>query len=163
LCGFVGDVTGAPTPTQIRDAVFDLLRDPGYRVRAKKIVEVAPNWVFARTNPPATVRVHATGAGGQSGASPVSENRRSLEDRALLLLDDKTTARMRCKGASDGHHESGGDSRSGGRGVLKIESLPIPTAKSGEVLIREGIRAQPVRSRLAKHFSSTKSLRRVAA
>jgi len=37
LCGFVGDVTGAPTPTQIRDAVFDLLRDPGYRVRAKKI------------------------------------------------------------------------------------------------------------------------------
>jgi uncharacterized protein (TIGR02246 family) len=29
-----------------------------------EIVEVAPNWVFARTNSVGTVKVHATGAGG---------------------------------------------------------------------------------------------------
>ena len=29
-----------------------------------KLVEVAPNWFFARTNSAGTVRVHATGAGG---------------------------------------------------------------------------------------------------
>jgi uncharacterized protein (TIGR02246 family) len=29
-----------------------------------EIVEVAPNWVFARTNSAGTVKVHATGAGG---------------------------------------------------------------------------------------------------
>ena len=29
-----------------------------------EVVEVAPNWVFARTNSVGTVKVHATGAGG---------------------------------------------------------------------------------------------------
>jgi len=40
------------------------------------------------------------------------------------------------KGASDGHYESRVIREAGGPEVLKIESLPIPTPKSGEVLIR---------------------------
>ena len=37
-------------------------------------------------------------------------------------------------------HEAGGPE------VLKIESLPIPTPKSGQVLIRVKARAQPLRT-----------------
>jgi len=45
------------------DAVFKTIR-LSVQFNVAKVVEMAPNWVFARTNSAGTVKVHATGAGG---------------------------------------------------------------------------------------------------
>ena len=45
------------------DAVFKVIKLT-VKFNVAEVVEVAPNWVFARTNSAGTVRVHATGAGG---------------------------------------------------------------------------------------------------
>src|SRR5712692_10565981 len=77
------------------DAVFQAIK-LAVKFDIAEVVEMAPDWVFARTNSAGTVKVHATGAGGgQSGALPVPENRRCLEDRALLFLHHQPAARMR--------------------------------------------------------------------
>jgi uncharacterized protein (TIGR02246 family) len=45
------------------DAVFKAIKLT-VQFNVAEIVEVAPNWVFARTNSTGSVKVHATGAGG---------------------------------------------------------------------------------------------------
>jgi uncharacterized protein (TIGR02246 family) len=45
------------------DAVFKTIKLT-VKFNVAEIVELAPNWVFARTNSVGTVKVHATGAGG---------------------------------------------------------------------------------------------------
>jgi uncharacterized protein (TIGR02246 family) len=45
------------------DVVFKTIKLT-VKFNVAEIVEVAPNWVFARTNSVGTVKVHATGAGG---------------------------------------------------------------------------------------------------
>jgi uncharacterized protein (TIGR02246 family) len=45
------------------DAVFQTIKLT-VRFNIAEVVEIAPNWVFARTNSAGTVKVHATGAGG---------------------------------------------------------------------------------------------------
>ena len=45
------------------DAVFQTIKLT-VRFNIAEVVEIAPNWVFARTNSAGTVKMHATGAGG---------------------------------------------------------------------------------------------------
>ena len=45
------------------DAVFQTIKLT-VKFNVAEIVEIAPNWVFARTNSSGTVKVHASGAGG---------------------------------------------------------------------------------------------------
>jgi uncharacterized protein (TIGR02246 family) len=45
------------------DAVFKTIKLT-VKFEVAEVVEMAPNWVFARTNSAGTVKVHATGAGG---------------------------------------------------------------------------------------------------
>jgi ketosteroid isomerase-like protein len=79
---------GADEIRRAYDAVFRAIKLT-VQFNVAEVVELAPNWVFARTNSDGTVKDHATGAGGpggQSGTFPVSENRWNLEDRALLFF-----------------------------------------------------------------------------
>jgi uncharacterized protein (TIGR02246 family) len=46
------------------DAVFQTIKLT-VKFNVAEIVEIAPNWVFARTNSAGTVKVRASGAGGQ--------------------------------------------------------------------------------------------------
>jgi uncharacterized protein (TIGR02246 family) len=53
-------------PGEVRrayDAVFKAIKLT-VQFNVAEVVEMAPNWVFARTNSAGTVKVHATGAGG---------------------------------------------------------------------------------------------------
>jgi uncharacterized protein (TIGR02246 family) len=45
------------------DAVFRTIKLT-VKFNVAEVVEIAPNWVFARTNSAGTVKVHASGAGG---------------------------------------------------------------------------------------------------
>jgi uncharacterized protein (TIGR02246 family) len=45
------------------DAVFRTIKLT-VKFHVAEVVEIAPNWVFARTNSAGTVKVHASGAGG---------------------------------------------------------------------------------------------------
>lgn len=45
------------------DAVFKTIKLT-VKFNVAEVVEMAPNWVFARTNSAGTVKAHATGAGG---------------------------------------------------------------------------------------------------
>jgi uncharacterized protein (TIGR02246 family) len=54
---------GAGEVRRAYDAVFKTIKLT-VKFNVAEVVEVAPNWVFARTNSAGTVRVHATGAGG---------------------------------------------------------------------------------------------------
>jgi uncharacterized protein (TIGR02246 family) len=45
------------------DAVFQTIKLT-VKFTEAEVVEIAPNWVFARTNSAGTVKVHATGGGG---------------------------------------------------------------------------------------------------
>ena len=45
------------------DAVFQTIKLT-VKFTVAEVVEIAPNWVFARTNSAGTVKVYATGAGG---------------------------------------------------------------------------------------------------
>jgi uncharacterized protein (TIGR02246 family) len=45
------------------DAVFQTIKLT-VKFNVAEVVEIAPNWVFARSNSAGTVKVHATGAGG---------------------------------------------------------------------------------------------------
>ena len=45
------------------DAVFRTI-ELTVKFKVAEVVEMAPNWVFARTNSAGTVKIHATGAGG---------------------------------------------------------------------------------------------------
>ena len=45
------------------DAVFQTIKLT-VKFNVAEVVEIAPNWVFARTNSAGTVKVYATGAGG---------------------------------------------------------------------------------------------------
>src|SRR5580658_7689207 len=54
---------GASEVRRAYDAVFKAIKLT-VQFNVAEVVEVAPNWVFARTNSAGTVKVHATGAGG---------------------------------------------------------------------------------------------------
>jgi uncharacterized protein (TIGR02246 family) len=54
---------GASEVRRAYDAVFKTIKLT-VQFNVAEVVEVAPNWVFARTNSAGTVKVHATGAGG---------------------------------------------------------------------------------------------------
>jgi uncharacterized protein (TIGR02246 family) len=54
---------GAHDVRRAYDAVFKTIKLT-VQFNVAEVVEVAPNWVFARTNSVGTVKVHATGAGG---------------------------------------------------------------------------------------------------
>jgi len=54
---------GADEVRRAYDAVFKAIKLT-VRFNVAEIVELAPNWVFARTNSAGTVKVNATGAGG---------------------------------------------------------------------------------------------------
>jgi uncharacterized protein (TIGR02246 family) len=54
---------GADEVRRAYDAVFKTIKLT-VRFDVAEVVEMAPNWVFARTNSAGTVKVRATGAGG---------------------------------------------------------------------------------------------------
>ena len=54
---------GASEIRKAYDAVFKAIKLT-VKFNVAEVVEMAPNWVFARTNSAGTVKVHATGAGG---------------------------------------------------------------------------------------------------
>ena len=54
---------GAGEVRKAYDAVFKTIR-LAVQFNVAEVIEMSPNWVFARTNSAGTVRVHATGAGG---------------------------------------------------------------------------------------------------
>jgi uncharacterized protein (TIGR02246 family) len=54
---------GAGEVRKAYDAVFKTIKLT-VKFNVAEVIEVAPNWAFARTNSAGTVRVHATGAGG---------------------------------------------------------------------------------------------------
>jgi uncharacterized protein (TIGR02246 family) len=54
---------GAGEVRRAYDAVFKAIKLT-VQFNVAEVVEMAPNWVFARTNSAGTVKVHATGAGG---------------------------------------------------------------------------------------------------
>jgi uncharacterized protein (TIGR02246 family) len=54
---------GAEQVRRAYDAVFKTIKLT-VQFNLAEVVEMAPNWVFARTNSAGTVRVHATGVGG---------------------------------------------------------------------------------------------------
>ena len=54
---------GADEVRRAYDAVFKTIKLT-VKFNIAEVVELAPNWVFARTNSAGTVKVHATGAGG---------------------------------------------------------------------------------------------------
>jgi uncharacterized protein (TIGR02246 family) len=54
---------GAGEVRKAYDAVFKTIRLT-VQFNVAEVVEMAPNWAFARTNSAGTVKVHATGAGG---------------------------------------------------------------------------------------------------
>jgi uncharacterized protein (TIGR02246 family) len=54
---------GAGEVRKAYDAVFKTIR-LAVQFNVAEVIEMAPNWVFARTNSAGTVKVHATGAGG---------------------------------------------------------------------------------------------------
>jgi uncharacterized protein (TIGR02246 family) len=54
---------GADEVRRAYDAVFKAIKLT-VKFNIAEIVEIAPNWAFARTNSAGTVKVHATGAGG---------------------------------------------------------------------------------------------------
>lgn len=54
---------GAGEVRKAYDAVFKTIKLT-VKFNVFEVVEMAPNWVFARTNSSGTVKVHATGAGG---------------------------------------------------------------------------------------------------
>ena len=54
---------GAGEVRKAYDAVFKAIKLT-VKFDVAEVVEMAPNWVFARTNSAGTVKVHATGAGG---------------------------------------------------------------------------------------------------
>jgi len=82
------------------DAVFKTIKLT-VKFDVAEVLEMAPNWVLARTNSAGKVKVHANWRGrpgGQPGAIRVPEDRRHLEDRALLLLHHQPTTRItKCK------------------------------------------------------------------
>jgi uncharacterized protein (TIGR02246 family) len=54
---------GAAEVRRAYDAVFKAIKLT-VKFNVAEVVEMAPSWVFARTNSAGTVKVHATGAGG---------------------------------------------------------------------------------------------------
>ena len=54
---------GADEVRKAYDAVFKAIKLT-VKLNVAEVVEMAPNWVFARTNSAGTVKVQATGAGG---------------------------------------------------------------------------------------------------
>ncbi len=54
---------GADEVRRAYDAVFKTIKLT-VKFDVAEVVDMAPNWVFARTNSAGTVKVHATGAGG---------------------------------------------------------------------------------------------------
>jgi uncharacterized protein (TIGR02246 family) len=54
---------GAGEVRRAYDAVFKAIKLT-VQFNVAEVVEMAPNWVFARTNSAGTVKFHATGAGG---------------------------------------------------------------------------------------------------
>jgi uncharacterized protein (TIGR02246 family) len=54
---------GADEVRRAYEAVFKTIKLT-VKFKVAEVVEMAPNWVFARTNSAGTVKVHATGAGG---------------------------------------------------------------------------------------------------
>ena len=54
---------GADEVRKAYDVVFKTIKLT-VKFNLVEVVEMAPNWIFARTNSAGTVKVHATGAGG---------------------------------------------------------------------------------------------------
>jgi uncharacterized protein (TIGR02246 family) len=94
------------------DAVFQTIKLT-VKFNVAEVVEIAPNWVFARSNSAGTVKVHATGPGVRRPIRnfPVSENRWGLEDRALLLFHNQPGTCIGTKRTNHGHDESRCNSR----------------------------------------------------
>jgi NADPH:quinone reductase-like Zn-dependent oxidoreductase len=59
-----------------------------------------------------------------------------VEDRAILLLDDESAARVAVRRTAMAMMKAAVVREVGGPEVLKIESIPVPVAKAGQVLIR---------------------------
>jgi hypothetical protein len=141
-------VVGADEVRRAYDAVFKTIRLT-VKFNVAEIVEVASNWVFARTNSAGTVKVHATGAGGPEanqelflfqkigGVWKIARYRFSTTNPPRAReVEERLMATMKAAVI----HEAGGPE------VLKIESLAIPTPKGGEVLIRvKGVWPHPFR------------------
>src|ERR1700757_606160 len=73
-------------------------------------------------------------SGGKPGALRLQENRRRLENCALLLLHYQSATRMKRRNAMT-TMKAAVIREAGGPEVLKIESLPIPRPQTGQVLI----------------------------
>ena len=54
---------GAEEVRRAYEAVFETIKLT-VKFNVAEVVEISPNWVFARTNSAGTVKVHATGGGG---------------------------------------------------------------------------------------------------
>jgi uncharacterized protein (TIGR02246 family) len=105
---------GAVAVRKAYDAVFNAITLT-VKFNVAEIHQIAPEWAN---------RAHQFGRDGQGqnhwrgrpGSQPralrVSEDRRHLEDRALLFFHHQPAARMRTKEPNDDHDESSSDSRS---------------------------------------------------
>jgi ketosteroid isomerase-like protein len=63
LCRRTAPPAWEPEVRRAYDAVFQAIKLT-VKFTVAEVVEIAPNWVFARTNSAGTVKVHASGAGG---------------------------------------------------------------------------------------------------
>ncbi len=80
---------GADAVRKAYDAVFRAIKLT-VKFNVAEVVEMAPDWVFARTN-----------SAGQSGTLRIPEDRRCLEDRALLLRHYEPTTSIRFPSRDD--------------------------------------------------------------
>ena len=88
---------GADAVRKAYDAVFKAIKLT-VKFNVAEVVEMAPNWVLARTNSAGTVKVYATGRGrsrGQPGTLCVPEDRWRVEDRTLLLFHHQPAAGLK--------------------------------------------------------------------
>jgi hypothetical protein len=100
------------------DAVFKTIKLT-VKFNVAEVVEMALNWVFARTNSAGTIKVHATGAGGPEANQELFlfqkiDGAWKIARYCFSITNPGT--RLRTKRTNDGHDESGRDSRSRGAG-----------------------------------------------
>ena len=109
---------GADEVRRAYDAVFKTIKLT-VKFNVAEVVEMALNWVFARTNSAGTIKVHATGAGGPEANQELFlfqkiDGAWKIARYCFSITNPGT--RLRTKRTNDGHDESGRDSRSRGAG-----------------------------------------------
>ena len=109
---------GAGDVRKAYDAVFKTIKLT-VKFNVAEVVEMALNWVFARTNSAGTIKVHATGAGGPEANQELFlfqkiDGAWKIARYCFSITNPGT--RLRTKRTNDGHDESGRDSRSRGAG-----------------------------------------------